>query len=855
MRNNVELLAPARDFECLKAAVQSGANCVYFGANLFNARASATNFDSTEMKKAIEYAKLRNVKTNLALNVLIKNDEFSDAIELAKQAYEYGIDAIIVQDIGLAKKLIELFPDLPIHASTQMTIHNLEGALEAEKLGFKRVVLSRELNINQIKYICENSNIETEVFVHGALCISYSGQCLLSSMIGGRSGNRGKCAQPCRLPYELVESTGSEAVSTIDKGYLLSTKDLCALNFIPLLIKYGVTSFKIEGRLKNPEYVSTVTRIYRKYIDLANSSAEAYEIDENDKKDLLQVFNRGGFSCGYLDAEPNSGLIYKRKPNNMGIYIGKVSNFNPNKGYVTVRLEGDIEIGDSVSLEREKGSYTISELMLLKSDKDALNANMHITKQLSSKGKDNNVSRADSGQVVKLGRIKGNISVGDKIYKLASKQLNANVSNLILSENIKNIINCRVIIRKNQPVSMEIYTNCNSEQNGIFDNIDFSVKTDLVPIDAINAPITKERIAQQINKLGNSPFEFGNIDIELDENLYIPSISKLNQLRRDCICKLEDILLSKIHRKAEKDVNATVFEANKPVVTTTTNSSKKVSVLLNVLHTDYDYSKLENIDRLYVPLKYFCNADKLYTTIVTDLCAKFNVYIYMPSIFKNYEDTSFERILSTYNVKGFVISNLSQFFLLEEYKNAYDFIANYNLNVYNNNAIFEICKLGASCITISPELDKENINNMCSYINSLEPNTLRNEDMRLNLSSEVMVYGNLPVMTTNYCLLSKSNSCLKNCKDVYCANNNKKFYLKDRMGLHFRIKPDSFNGTTTIYNTKKTSISCDNLCCNYIRLDFIDEDITDINEITELALDGDILQGKDFTNGNFNRLV
>ena len=185
--NQIELLSPVGDFECLKAAVQSGADCVYFGGNLFNARASANNFDDEELKRAIEYAKLRNVKTNLTLNILIKNNEFYDAINLAKKAYEYGIDAIIVQDLGLAKKLINQFPDLPIHASTQMTVHNLDGVLQAEKLGFKRVVLSRELSIDEIKYICDNSNIEIEVFIHGALCISYSGQCLLSSMIGARS--------------------------------------------------------------------------------------------------------------------------------------------------------------------------------------------------------------------------------------------------------------------------------------------------------------------------------------------------------------------------------------------------------------------------------------------------------------------------------------------------------------------------------------------------------------------------------------------------------------------------------------------------------------------------------------------
>ena len=343
--NKIELLSPVGDFDCLKAAVQSGADCVYFGGELFNARASANNFSDDELKHAIEYAKIRNVKTNLTLNILIKNDEFESAIELAKKAYEYGIDAIIVQDLGLAKQLIKLFPDLPIHASTQMTVHNLDGVLEAEKLGFKRVVLSRELSIEEIKYICDNSNIEIEVFVHGALCMSYSGQCLLSSMIGARSGNRGKCAQPCRLPYELIRksiesSDNNDQSVTLDKGYLLSPKDLCSLDLLPTLVNLGITCFKIEGRLKNPEYVSTVTRIYRKYIDLAQSS-EPYIIEDKDRKDLLQVFNRGGFSSGYLEGKSNTEFVSKAKPNNMGLFLGTVHNFNDNKGYITFKLEED----------------------------------------------------------------------------------------------------------------------------------------------------------------------------------------------------------------------------------------------------------------------------------------------------------------------------------------------------------------------------------------------------------------------------------------------------------------------------------------------------------------------------------
>ena len=246
-----ELLVPAGDFDCVRAGVQNGADCIYFGANLFSARASAKNFSLDELSQAVRYCKLRNVKTNLTLNTLITDDEFSDAVKVAEVAYKCGVDAIIVQDLGLAKFLIKNFPGIEIHGSTQMSVHNLEGVLELQKLGFSRVVLSREVPINEIEYIRNNCNIDLEIFIHGALCISYSGQCLFSSLVGGRSGNRGKCAQPCRLPYELLECDNSQE-KLIDKGFLLSSRDLCSLEYLPKLVSLGVNSFKIEGRMKTP---------------------------------------------------------------------------------------------------------------------------------------------------------------------------------------------------------------------------------------------------------------------------------------------------------------------------------------------------------------------------------------------------------------------------------------------------------------------------------------------------------------------------------------------------------------------------------------------------------------------------
>lgn len=817
--NKIELLSPVGDFECLKAAVQSGADCVYFGGELFNARASAGNFNDDKLKEAIEYAKIRNVKTNLTLNILIKNDEFADAIELAKKAYEYGIDAIIVQDLGLAKKLISLFPDLPIHASTQMTVHNLDGVLEAEKLGFKRVVLSRELSIDEIKYICDNSNIEIEVFVHGALCMCYSGQCLLSSMIGARSGNRGKCAQPCRLPYELIRKT-SEYLNynndknidtiTLDKGHLLSPKDLCSLDLLPTLVKLGIKCFKIEGRLKNPEYVSTVTRIYRKYIDMAKTD-KPYVVDEKDKKDLLQVFNRGGFSAGYLDGKPNTEFVYKEKPNNMGIFLGTVHNFNEHKGYITFKLEDDISIGDSVSLEKEKGLYTISELMI-----------------------DNkNVPTAKKGDIVKIGRIKGHISINDKIFKISSKELCNLTDEYLKEEIIKTKINCKITVYKNEPVSMNIYTD--NDVSELYKNIDFTITSDLVPVDSINSPITSERISDQINKLGGTPFEFDKIEIDLDDNLYVPSISKLNQLRRNCVAKLEEILLDRIHRNANFDINS--FEAepgeNKDV------QSKEISILLNNLNLNFNYRNVSNVDKIYIPFKHFITAE--YSSKINELTEIAPTYIYMPSIMKDVVIDSFnssiDSILKSFNIKGFVISNISHLHLLTKYTGKYETIANYTMNIYNNATIDELKKLGINMVTLSPELDKTTLNSFNSSI-----------------KTEAIVYGNLPVMTTNYCLVSGSNYCLEKCKSN-CENGNQEYYLKDRINMEFKVIPDSFSKTTTILNSKKTSICINEVTVDSVRLDFTNENIDEIIELIKTFKNGEILEGKDFTNGNFKRFV
>jgi len=791
----IELLSPVGDFECLKAAVQNGADAVYFGAGSFNARAFASNFDDEALENAINYAKLRGVKTNLTLNTLIKNNEMKDAIELARKAYEFGIDAIIVQDLGLARYLIKNFPDLGIHASTQMSIHSLEGVLALQKMGFSRVVLSRELSLEEIEYICKNSDIEVEVFVHGALCISYSGQCLFSSMIGGRSGNRGKCAQPCRLPYELLEND-----KVIDKGYLLSPRDLCGLEFLPKLVNAGVSCLKIEGRMKTPEYVATVTRIYRKYLDLALSS-QILEIDEKDKKDLLQVFNRGGFSNGHLFEDSNQNLVYKNKSNNMGIFLGTISNFNSNKGHITFTTADTLRIGDKISIENKKHEtaiYTISELMI----------------------NDKNIPQAFDGQKVKIGRTKGNISVGDKIYKVSDKTLTSTALNTLNQEIRKLDLNCKLIVKKNLPISIEVSDNKGCNVN---------IVSDIYPVDAVNSPITVERLSSQISKTNNTPFQFKNIEIDLDVGLYIQGISNINELRRQALSQYEEKLVQSFKRTSSK-LNIIPTSSNNII------KNKKISVLLNILNNDFDYTKLQNIDKLYIPFKYFILKD--FTNTIKKITKTFNTYIYMPTIMRtNYNKLTKKNllnILNNYNIKGFVISNIGNLELLKNYQDKYEFICNYTLNVFNNLTISE---LPYNVITLSPELNKSDLQEITS-----------------NQKCELIVYGKTPLMNSNYCLLGKTNKCYNSCEHL-CNSSKNKYYLKDRLGFLFRIIPDNIDTVTTIYNSKITSIEHKDLNIGSVRIDILDENISEINEIIQTIKIGKKIEGNIFTNGNFNKSV
>lgn len=886
----IELLSPIGDFDCLKAAVQNGADSVYFGGSLFNARYNAHNFDADELKQAIQYAKLRNVKVDFTLNTLIKNNEFADAVELANYVYSLGVDAIIVQDLGLARYLIKNFPDLPIHASTQMTIHNLHGVKELEELGFKRAVLSRELSLDEIQYICKNTNIEIETFIHGALCISYSGQCLFSSSIGARSGNRGKCAQPCRLPYKLFSTNNqkqklnqnkSDTNNSIncnnndndnnsnncnnnsnynnhnncnnnsndiclDSGYLLSPRDLCGLNYIPQLINAGVSCLKIEGRMKSPEYVATVTKIYRKYIDLAYSQKD-YIIDQNDIDELMQVFNRGGFSSANFESTPNRNYVFKEKPNNIGIYIGNVSKLNKEKGLVRLTLKNDVQIGDKISFEKEEHKYTISELMC----------------------NNNNLREANTGDTVVIGRMKGNLHLGDKVYKLTDAVKSKKIDEFIQKENKKIPLSAHIIVKKGVPLSLEV-TSCDKEDGNYFSMSAKSV-IDILPIDAITNPISEDRIKEQLCKTTNSQFEFKYIKVDLDDNTYVPKISYINQLRRECLEKLEEQAIQRFSRNKKNivlsSINSNINDnaqnnSNKSIIiqnnlcknniiqnnsdisvtgsNITNNENSKICLLLNELDLDYDYSKISNVDNIYVPLKYFKN--KQYGEIIKTLSRNNNLYIYLPTVlkdnFRNFYFNDIDAIIKKYKIKGLICSNLSCINYFSNLKGKLDLVANYTFNVFNNYTINELAEIGIKRVVLSPELDESNLKNITN--NSIIP-------------TEVLVYGKLVLMNIGYCLLGSSNLCYPRC-DMKCKENSK-FYLKDRLNMNFRLIPDSIQTISTLYNSKINSISYSNIKPNFVRISILDENIDEINEIIKCVKNDKPFTGSNFTKGNFNKTV
>lgn len=497
----VELLAPCGSMESLYAAVQNGADAVYLGGSRFSARANASNFDDENMINAANYCHLYGVKIYVTFNTLIKDNEMQDALEYVKFLYETGIDALIIQDAGLTYLIRKNFPDFELHASTQMTIHNAQAAVFYKNLGFKRIVLSRELSLKEITYISKDLNIETEMFVHGALCVCYSGQCLMSSLIGGRSGNRGRCAQPCRLPYTIIKGNSKEEHS----GYLLSPKDMCSLENIKDIIESGTSSLKIEGRMKRPEYVAGVVQIYRKAIDSYYNN-EKFDY-KNETKKLMQLFNREGFSRAYLYENVGADMMSYSFPKNTGIYLGKVNSD------LSVTLEENIALKDGIRV-KDTG-FTVSKII-----KNSVE-----------------VEKASRGDKVKL--LPSNYKSEEILYKTSDTELLSNLQ-LSYSEHFSKVHKLQLLCKFKIDEPFEI--SC------IFDEKTFIARGENVQ-KALKKSVDKEKIEQNLKKTGNTAFEICELKFSNFEDGFLP-VSVINSVRRELIDEIENYIYGKNKRKA-----------------------------------------------------------------------------------------------------------------------------------------------------------------------------------------------------------------------------------------------------------------------------------------------------------------
>ena len=501
--NKVELLAPAGNMDCLKAAVNYGADAVYFGGTSFSARAFAGNFDHDNIKEAVKYCHLRGVKLYMTINTLLSENELENALKEARFAYENNVDALIVQDLGLIYRIRQEMPDFDLHASTQMHVHNIEGVKTCKKLGFKKVVVARESNLDFIKDACKQG-IDIETFIHGAICVSYSGQCLMSSFSKNRSANKGMCAQCCRLKYSLYEN--GNRVNT-DTDYLLSPKDMFLLNDIPSLIEAGVKSFKIEGRMKSSAYVGLVTSIYRKAID-AYYNNEKFNLSQKEYNDLLSVFNRG-FTNSYL-LDNNADIFSNFRPNHMGKEIGKVIDYRD--GNCLIRLFSDINQFDGIRIISKKG------------DTGKILNSLTVNKKL--------VSKAYKNEIITV-KVDSPVIKGDRVVRTLDYQLEESINNYQLK---KQDISINIDFVENKPVKVECSLN----------DIKYSRTFDICPDTALKAPISKETLFDVFSKVDFNPFILTKLEGNIG-NAFMPK-SKINEIRREFYESFNEYLLSLFKR-------------------------------------------------------------------------------------------------------------------------------------------------------------------------------------------------------------------------------------------------------------------------------------------------------------------
>lgn len=763
---DVELLAPVGSFEALKAAVQNGANAVYLGGKDFGARASANNFDRDELKEAVKYAHIRGVQVFVTTNTLRKENEIEDFLEYAKFLYDIDVDAIILQDIGMARLIKRELPDFELHASTQMVAHSLEDVKYLESVGFDRVVLAREVTVEEIKYICDNCKADIEVFVHGALCVCYSGQCLMSSMIGNRSGNRGRCAQPCRQRYELIDVYTGEVVNS-NGDYLLSPRDLNAIEEIDKVIDAGVHSLKIEGRMKRPEYVATVIDGYRKTIDEYLATNKLNVSDET-INDLYTIFNRK-FTKGLLLGDVGKDMMNSQLPNNQGLYVGTVVDYNKKAKRLKIKLANTLKKGDGINL----GGGTIGRII-----------------------KNGNIETIGyKGETIELDFV-GEARKGQIVFKTSDSELMDRVQATFTQDKefVKNIIDAKITIKLGQKPILTLKDRHSNEA---------TIEGDKIVEEAMKVALSKEKVETQLRKLGNTPYELDLLEIELDDNVSLP-ISLLNQMRRDCIELLDKERVSIKNRKYK---NKTV--KYKPVLYNR-NKQQEISV------------KVKNLEQLESALE--CGVDRIYyeDTNTIDkgmsLAMKYNkkVIYSAPRIIRNKEYNHLAKANNA-GVESVQVGNYGSIDYFKDKKLNID----YYLNAFNSETINYYKEIGADTLCISQELNINEIKETIKY-------TDINIESVVYGYTPLMITEYCPMgVIVRDC---KKDKRVAKCKEsIYALRNSKGDEFRVSQDIFCRSTIYNSNVTCMLDNLYELH----EIGINVLRLDFTLEDKETVKEVIE----------------------
>ncbi len=746
----LELLAPAGSLKTLKAVIHAGADAVYLGGSMFGARAYANNFNEEELLEAIRFGHIHGRKIILAVNTLLKEYELGQLYDYLRPYYEAGVDAVIVQDMGVMEFIKTHFPNLPIHTSTQMTITNVEGARLLKEQGVERVVTAREMSLEEIQRIHDEVGVELESFIHGALCYCYSGQCLFSSIIGGRSGNRGRCAQPCRLSYEVLQ--GEKSLTGHHATPILSLKDMCTLPFLYELADHGVYSFKIEGRMKTPEYAAGVVSIYRKYMD-SYLDGSRIPVEKKDIRALLELGNRGGFTNGYYYHHNDSDMLS----------------------------------GESASHNKSEGV------------------------------------------------------------------LQDNIRREYVDTELKEKIKGKLILNKECPAKIEVQ----------YGKIKVSYQGDMVLV-AQNRPLTKEVVTEKITKTGNTPFVFENLEVTMDDDIFMP-VNQLNQLRRGALEALEEALLKPYERTLPELVETSSAETDRQTTGNaikekqisrqsllqtsgqqSADSSTEVRVLIEDAEQLPAVLKADFVDTVYLDCMLYTRENlicKLSEDIDRVHASGKKAFYVFPFIFRQQTSLFYEKImpeLKKLPLDGIMVRSLDEIAFMKEWGNEnWQMVSDSNLYTYSNEAAEYFYRLGMIQDTIPVELNRKEI--------------LRRENSR----SEMIIYGRLPLMITAQCIHKNTLGCM---------HQHKVLNLKDRYSVHFPVKNFCSECYNVIYNSLpvclfKEDVTVKKIAPAAVRLSFTTETEEETEQI--LTIYGDIYKNggilgqmpMECTNGHFKRGV